>query len=269
LTGVFCLFNGFSDLAHLAASTQKPMKIALTAIVLCCASANAGIFLTGISQVGVSSTGENGGSPIWNTLGNENSFANLYVTQPNGSYTSAFINNGNGSGASISYELTPGTYQFFISSDSFSANNPGYYAINLFFDGNALTPGITGYSARDSSSVMVVPSRFTTQALDGATSTSSAGTLSFSSGGLLVTLVDYGFGMPGVFGGTGIDRVGSQNDLPDLALDGIGTLTLSVTTVPESPTCAAVLFLGLAGWTLFRRRHTSPAAKPVCDRVSL
>ena len=245
------------------------MKIALTAIVLCCASASAGIFLTGISQVGVSSTGENGGSPIWNTLGNENSFANLYVTQPNSTYTSAFINNGNGSGTSISYDLTPGTYQFFISSDSFAVNNPGYYAINLFFDGNALTPGITGYSARDSSSVVVVPSRFTTQALDGATSAPSAGTLSFSSGGLLVTLVEYGFGMPGVFGGTGIDRVGSQNDLPDLALDGIGTLTLNVTAVPEPPACAAVLFLGLAGLTLLRRPHTSPAVKPVCDRVSL
>ena len=211
-----------------------------------------GIFLTGISQVGTSADGTNAGGPIWNTLGNEVLIANLYVTQPNTGYTGALLNHGNGTGASISYELTPGTYQFFVSSDSFSNINPGYYAINLFFGGSTTVPGITGYSARDSSTVSVVPSGKTTLALDGTTSVQSAGSLSYESGGLRVTMTEYGFGMPGVFGGAAIDRVANLNDAPEGALDGIGIVNLQVTAVPEPLTYSVAFGIGLFTFGMVR-----------------
>jgi hypothetical protein len=69
------------------------------------------IYLTGLLQQGADAqTGQSVSTPIWNTLGNELSFANLYVTQPSGGYMAPFLNHGNGADASISYALTPGSY---------------------------------------------------------------------------------------------------------------------------------------------------------------
>ena len=108
---------------------------------------NGQIYLTGLLQQGADAhTGVSYDSPIWNTLGNEVSFANIYLTQPNAGYTAPLINSGNGNNTSISVSLTPGTYQFYFFTMGFWNNNPGTYGLNLFFDGDNTRPGIAAYS---------------------------------------------------------------------------------------------------------------------------
>lgn len=199
--------------------------------------AHADLLLTGLLQHGTSpgQNGQTAGSPIWNTLGNEVSFANIYLTQPNGGYTAPLLNTGNGSGTSISYSLSPGTYSFYFFVMGFWDNNPGEYGLNLFFGGDNTNPGIAAYSAAGLSGANAAMSGIGTLALSGSPTgvTPSPSNLIYTSGGLSVTLTDYGFGNPGIFGGTALDRVGNLNSNPDLALDSVGRFTLSVTSVPE------------------------------------
>ena len=211
------------------------------------------VFLTGLLQQGAQVNGQTAGSPIWNTLGNEISFANIYLTQPNAGYNASFVNSGNGNGASVSYALTPGSYQFYFFVMGFWDNNPGQYALNLFFSGDNTSPGISGYSPADVNSLSPVGAGLPTLSLNGSNTTVPApGSLSFISGGLMVTLAGYGFGQPGVFGGPALDRVGNLDSNPDLALDSVGVFTLNVTSVPEPSTLA----FGILGSSLiFLRRR--------------
>ena len=222
------------------------------------------IYLTGLLQDGTGANGATAGSPIWNTLGSELSFANLYLTQPNAGYTAPFVNSGNGAGTSISYALTPGTYEFYFFCGAFPDNNPGYYGLNLFFDGNNNTnPGIAAFSPAGALSANAVPAGLGTLPLNvnyndpnpapgtyiyTATPVAAPGTFTYTADGLNVTLTGYGFGQAGVFGGTAIDRVGNLDSTPDGNLDGVGVFTLTVASVPESSTgmlgsVAVVFFL--------------------------
>jgi hypothetical protein len=214
--------------------------------------AHSQVTLTGLLQQGAQSTGQTAGSPIWNTVGNQTNFAKLYVTQPNTGYTGSFLNNGNGAGASIDYTLTPGAYEFFFLNDPFTANDPGHYGLNLFFDGNNVNPGISAFSPSGVSSANAVPAGLATLSLAGGDNTVSApGSLSYAADGALVTLTAYGFGPPGTFGGPPIDRVGNLNDAPDGDPDGVGFFDLTVTAIPE-PSASTMLCMALL--ILFSRR---------------
>jgi hypothetical protein len=216
------------------------------------------IYLTGLLQDGTGANGDTAGSPIWNTLGNELSFANIYLTQPNAGYTAPLINSGNGAGTSISYALSPGSYQFYFFCDALADNDPGNYGLNLFFDGNNnSSPGIAAYSASGMISANAVPAGLSTLPLSvnyndpnpapgtyiyTATTVPAPGTLTYTADGLSVTLTSYGFGPPGVFGGPALDRVGNLDSQPDGALDGVGVFTLVVTPTPEPSTSAIAFF---------------------------
>ena len=227
------------------------------------------IFLTGVLQDGTGLNGNTAGSPIWNTLGNELSFANLYITQPNAGYAAPFLNSGNGAGTSISYELMPGTYQFNFFSDSLADNNPGYYGLSLFFDGNNNTsPGISAYSAAGVISANAVQAGLNTLPLSGninypapaagtyiytTTSVPVPGSLNYTGDGLSVTLTGYGFGMPGSFSVPALDRVTNLNNTPDGYADGIGFFTLTVAPVPE-PSSAAIFVTAVAFFLIFKMK---------------
>ena len=204
------------------------------------------IYLTGVLQHGTGTNGQTVGSPVWNTLGNEASFANIYLTQPNAGYTASFLNFGNGAGASVSYGLTPGTYQFYFFTMGFWDNNPGQYGLNLFFNGDNTHPGIAAYSPTGVSIANLVQAGLSTLSLNGDYNNSvpAPGSLSFIADGLNVTLTGYGFGDSGVFGGSPLDRVGNLDSQPDLALDSVGFFTLNVTNVPE-PSSLATVILGI------------------------
>jgi hypothetical protein len=234
------------------------------------------IYLTGLLQDGTGANGDTAGSPIWNTLGNELSFANIYLTQPNAGYTAPLVNSGNSAGTSISYALSPGSYQFYFFCDSFANNDPGYYGLSLFFDGNNnSSPGVAAYSASGVSSANAVPAGLSTLPLSGnyndpnpapgsyiysTTPVPASGTLTYSADGLSVTLTSYGFGPPGLFGGPALDRVGNLDSQPDGALDGVGVFTLVVAPAPEPSTLAIVFVSALvfivASLTTKRMRYS-------------
>jgi hypothetical protein len=229
------------------------------------------IYLTGLLQVGTSANGDSAGSPIFNTLGNELSFANIYVTQPNTGYTAPFLNSGNSAGASISYALTPGSYQFYFFTVSLfgnapgSPNNPGYYDLSLFFDGNNnASPRIAAYSAAGVMSANAVPMGFGTLPLSGNTNYPSPapgsfiptgtpvpapGGLTYVADGLSVTLTGYGYGPPGAIGGPALDRVSSLDSVPDGYASAVGVFDLTVAPVPE-PSTVSILVIAFAVSTL-------------------
>lgn len=225
------------------------------------------IYLTGLLQTGAGSNGDTAGSPVWNTFGNEVSYANLYVTQPNAGFSAPFLNSGNGGSASISYALTPGNYQFYFYSDAFANNNPGYYALSVFFDGNNnTTPGISSYSAVGVSSATAVPFGLNTLPLSGSTNFPAPppgtfipsitpipgpGSLTYTADDLVVTLTSYGFGMPGAFGVPLSDRVSNLDNLPNGDSDAIGLFVLTVAPVPE-PSAVGLGILGVVGCFCFR-----------------
>jgi hypothetical protein len=252
--------------------TSKTLAVILSFLGILLDHSNAQIYLTGLLQDGTASNGQTAGSPIWNTLGNELSYANLYVTEPNAGYNAPFINSGNGAGTSIDYALSPGIYQFYFFCDAFGNNNPGYYGLSLFFDGdNNTTPGIAAYSAAGVSNANAVPSGFDTLPLSGNTGDPAPapgtyiysitpipvpGSLNYTADGLTVTLTAYGFGMPGSFGVPALDRVGDLDDSPDGDPDGVGVFTLVVTPVPEPSEIPLLAGLSMAWFALWRGTGT-------------
>jgi autotransporter-associated beta strand protein len=197
--------------------------------------------LSGLLQQGANpQTGQSDASPVWNTVGYETSFARIYLTQPNAGYTAPFLNSGNGADAGISYSLTPGTYQFYFFTVSFFTsgaepeNNPGTYGLNLFFDGDSTYPGIAAYSPENIASAVQVQAGQLTLSLNGNENNEvpTSGSLTYIADGLITTLTDYGFGTPGTFGGSPLDRVGNLNSEPDGYPDAVGFFDLTVTTEP-------------------------------------
>ena len=225
-------------------------------------SLHANVLLTGLLQSGTYASGQTVGSPIFNTLGNEASFANLYVTQPNGGYLAPFINHGNGADASISYSLTPGSYHFFFFSDTFAANNPGHYGLNLFFEGDNTNPGIAGFSPSGSTNVRLVPGGLNTLSLNGdnGNQVPAPGTLSYTANGLSIRLTAYGYGESGAFAVPAIDRAGNLNDVPNGYSDAVGVFDLKVSSVPEPPSQLNLLIGTIALFVIgfLRNRQARP-----------
>lgn len=219
----------------------------------------ADVILSGVLQHGTQPGlhGRTGGSPIWNTLGNEVSFANIYITRPNEGYTAPFLNSGNGADASVQLTLGVGEYDFYYFMMGFWDNNLGEYGLNLFFDGDTSKPGIAAYTVAGTASANSATAGMITLALDGSATamTPTPSDLTFTSGNLNVVLTSYGYGLPGDFGGPALDRVGNLNSLPDRYTDSVGFFSLSVFVVPE-PTSLALLGLGLL--SLFSARSHLP-----------
>lgn len=245
--------------SHPSSSDRRPIAVALalsTLLSLPIASHGA-VTLTGLLHQGAEPDGTTAGSPILNTLGNELNYANIYVTQPNSGPYASFINHGNASGASIAYGLTPGIYTFYFFSEAFyPANYREQYGLNLFFDGNPMTPGITAFGPSETVSANASPAGPLTYSLSGDPSdrVPSPGTLIYTTDELSVTLTGYGFGRTGSFLISPIDRVGNLNDSPDGLQDGIGTFTLEVAVIPE-PSLACIGVLAAMGLLVSRRRR--------------
>ena len=85
-----------------------------------------------------------------------------------------------------------------------------------------------------------------------------SGSLTYTDNGLNVTLTDYGYGMPGVFGGPAIDRVGNLNSIPDGYSDSVGRFTLNVTPVPEPSIAMAGLLVAIAIMVSRKPRRPNP-----------
>ncbi|MDD3180709.1 MAG: hypothetical protein PHQ04_10200 [Opitutaceae bacterium] len=185
-------------------------------------------------------------SPAWKNSANSNSSLNpnINLTTP-GSYVIGFIGNN-----------TPGS-DFFI-------------GINLFFNGDLARNRISAVAPNTGASSFSV--------ISGATSTfgergsnpayssgvPGSGSLSYTTGGLNVTLTAMSVLAPGSstdlitffsLGTTGNPDVGDNNHSPDT----VGSMTLTVTTVPEPAGITAVSGI-VAGVLVLMRRRTGRRA---------
>lgn len=208
-------------------------------------TAKAQVVLTGAVLFNCDNTGMFGGG-FWNTLGGDGAF-NLYLTAANSGNGGAFINSGNGAGASIAIPLGAGSHQFSMFGNVGSFNS--HDALNLFFGGDNFNPAISVFAEVDFDPPAGFPafganSSPFTYALD-FTHVPAAGTLSAVVGGTLVVLTDFHWSDPAVLG---LDRVSAHDNVLDGTFDSVGSFTLFIAPVPEPH---AVFALGLAAVALF------------------
>jgi PEP-CTERM motif-containing protein len=202
--------------------------------------------ISGLIEFSTDSNGNTSGQG-WNTVGGDGVF-NLYVASGPISASPTFLNSGNSSSTSISIPLPAGTHTFSIYADS--EPTLSHYGLNLFFNGNNSTPGISVFAALRTSSTQ--PSF---AANGGLTRTEAFGfvpganTLTFADGPITVTLTDYFFSSPSQLG---FDVVSPFNNIPDGFNDFGGQFTVTVT--PE-PGTLLLLGSGLAVLGALRKRY--------------
>ena len=184
----------------------------------------AAVNLTGAIQFSTNNSGNaTSGGQVWNTLGGDSHF-NLYAID--GDLGGAFINSGNGPATSINVPLPDGDYLLTIHGEQ-GGSDTGFAGLNLFFNGDNSTPGISVFAPLKTSMASdpaVSANSGSTRKLDG-TSTPGAGTLTYVNGSTRVTLTRYFWAIPSVFTS---DRVSSSNNVPSGNNDYIGQFLLSV-----------------------------------------
>ena len=224
------------------------LAIALTAPVLGATT------LTGVSVAAALSNG-NGILPYWNTLGGDLLF-NLYLQDG-----ATWLNSGNGAAASVDIPLAPGNYSYALSGE-LGVDLTGYYIIDLFFDGDNTTPGISAlWSNR--SHTLVADGGLTVD-LDATSLQAGANTLVFQDSQTRVTLTSFIFGASTANLVQGYDNSPTPGTvvfgfpIPGLR-DSAGTLTLQVQAIPE-PGSVVLLGGGLVLLLLLGRRRYSRTA---------
>ncbi len=201
--------------------------------------ANAAPVLTGAVLFNATGTGAYDVSGVaWNTLGGDPAH-NLYFQDT----VPVFVNSGDGVGASLSVDLTPGSYFFNLYGRPGADPVNGFAGINLFFDGATVTPGISAYNSIDGAGAPAATSASTLR-LNAQTAVPGSGTLSFTSAGNTVTLSTFLWNRPS--GPVG-DVVSAFNNVPDGVNDYWGTIRLDVTEAGSPiPEPATLVLVGLA-----------------------
>jgi hypothetical protein len=175
----------------------------------------------------------------------------LYIS-PN-SAAGSFIN---APDSTISYNLSPGAnvfYMFAFGDLPLSYPEESTFGLNLFINDAASlfssAPQLSGTTAANYGS----GGDFSSTSL----SPTTPGSLTYSTGDLLVTLSDFNFKIPND-AGTGYNRVSAFSPSPDsVGTDNaIGEFTLNVSDVPETSTWAMMIlgFLGI-GLLAYRRKN--------------
>ena len=197
--------------------------------------------LFGVANFSTDISGNAAFNQIWNTLGGD-TFYNLYIDDGSG-----FVNSGDGSSASINITLTPGVHTYSIYGDPGLANRT--WALNLFFNGDTTTPGISAVNSDGAAGTSLFADSGSTLTLAG-NSVTGAGTLQFIDGFTTVTLTSYTFSDVAA-----LDRVSPFSTSPNTILDFAGSFTLDVVATPE-PASAALLGASLVFLAAYRRRRS-------------
>lgn len=147
--------------------------------------------LTGAIQFSANSTGGAFGGLLWNTLGGD-SYYNLWLAQNADSTLPVNGPSDNLAGINISLEAGA-SYQFYIFGQPGPGLITGFNGLNLFFDGNGSTPGISAFGTTNSSGFL--PNGGSTFTLQG-TPVAGSGRTFYRSGGVLVVLTGYDWKTP-------------------------------------------------------------------------
>jgi hypothetical protein len=181
--------------------------------------------LTGLIEFSTDASGSEAQGEFWDTVGG-NSRYNLYVAPGPISAGNGFVNHGNGLGTAIDIPLTAGSYTFTI----IGADHPIYTpdALNLFFDGDTTTPGISVVAPirplGAAEPAFSADSGAKTPYLSAVQQTvPGAGTLTYTDAFETVTLTDYFWERS-----TTVDLVTGFSDLPGSPQDFTGQFTITV-----------------------------------------
>jgi hypothetical protein len=171
---------------------------------------------------------------------------------------SSFLN-GAGGGVSPALVLAPGSYSIGLFAEP--GGYVGYHGLNLFFDG-AWQPGISAiapdHTAPSAASEFYSNGAASTLGFAGSPGMPASASLSYTSGGVTVTVTEFYLGSPDLFS---LDEVSGYSPSPGGSMDRVGLLTLNVTAVPEPGSLAMIAGLGLTGFAAWRRRTVARAAR--------
>lgn len=190
----------------------------------------------------------------WNTLGGDNLF-NLYFRN---AVTNTWANSGNTVGSTaLNVTMNPGSYIFNIFGEPGVVPAQGSVGLNLFFDG-LTAPSISTRNAINGLGLPVANGSASTLQVDGNTLVPGANTLTFTQGGMIVTLSAFSWSSPTSNPNFG-NVVSSFNNVPSTngSVDFWGAVRLdvqAVTAIPEPGTWSLMLCAGLLGALLVRRR---------------
>lgn len=215
--------------------------------------AEAAPVLTGGVLFNATPAGAYDGSGVrWNTLGGDSLF-NLYFQD---AITLAWVNSGNTvASAALNVTMNPGTYLYNIFGEPGLVPAQGRAGLNLFFDGATAVPSISALNVFGGVGSPSPNASSSTLQLNGISTVAGANTLSFTQGGLIVTLSVFSWNRSATFANvvSGFNNVPSPNG----TIDFLGALRLDVralsSEIPEPGTWSLVLGAGLAG--AFLRRY--------------
>jgi hypothetical protein len=180
------------------------------------------VTLTGAIQFSTNSTGAAYGGLLWNTLGGDSYYDLWLAENPN---ATSPVNGPSDAQSDISIPLqSDNAYRYYIFGQPGPGLITGFNGLNLFFDGNNSTPGISVFGATNGSSFL--PTGGATLTLQG-TSVAGSGTSFFSTGGVVVVLAGYTWNAPATPPGDVAQAFAftpASGDVPDY----FGSFTLEV-----------------------------------------
>jgi hypothetical protein len=239
----------------------------LIVLVLCPTSLNAGaVDLTGLYLFAADASGNDvPPNAAYTNVPNNGTYV-LWTAA--GGYNAPLLNGPHRDDAAISVPLLPGSHLFSVFSAAgisegqsiFPGPIPPYFGLNLFFDAETLTPGISVFAATNFSAPGPFPvfsvDAANTPDLTGAHNVPGAGSLTLFRSGYTITLTGFVYSQPLVYN---IDRIGNFDASPEGNREYVGqfTLDVEVAPVPEPRYLMPLGVLLLLLTSLLRRRRQS------------
>ena len=194
------------------------------------------ITLTGVNEFSTDNSGNwTSDHYIWDTRGNINTAYGLWMI--NGAFGGPFVNGPDMANAPINVPLPNGIYTFSFHGDGF-INEPGpasnpRWGMNLFFNGDTYSPGISVTAAEKTGGVTppFSPNASSSTPNLRIQSIPAANSRSFASGGQAVTITAYQWSNPAVLN---VNRVSPSTTTFDGFPDYTGQITLNVYSISSN-----------------------------------